>query len=176
MMLGLVNSPAVAQQIPVGLGRLADDFGVGTDTGVLDSSSGTLTSAGGSTISPTGILTIDPTAYQTAIANLNANGLDVVGVLPADGSGMPSGSSADSSGNSALNILNCGTSNCGGLTPAPSNYNYTPPTTPTSTPLCGTGSTEWINGIDNCVLMAIGGGTLLLLVLIGGKGGKKVRR
>jgi hypothetical protein len=171
MMLGLVSSPA-AQQIPFGLGRLGDDFGVGTDTGVLDSSSGTLTSGGGSTISPTGILTIDPTAYQTAIANLNANGLDVVGVLPANGSGMPAASSTDTSGSSALNILNCGTSNCGSLTPAPSNYNYTP-TSPTSTPLCGTGSTEWINGIDNCVLMAIGGGALLLLVMMGGK---KVRR
>jgi hypothetical protein len=86
----------------------------------------------------------------------------VVGTLPAGGSGFPTSSTLDAA--TQQNILNCGTSNCGALSPAPTNYNYTP--SPTSAPFCGAGSTQWISGIDNCVLIGVGVVGLVIILAI----------
>ena len=48
---------------------------------------------------------------------------------------------------------------------------YVLPTPPTpAAPLCGTGSTQWVSGIDNCVLLGIGGAGFLLLILMSSRG------
>jgi hypothetical protein len=38
-----------------------------------------------------------------------------------------------------------------------------PPPAPISPPFCGTGSTQWISGIDNCVLLGVSALCILLV-------------
>lgn len=66
------------------------------------------------------------------------------------------------------NILNCTDATCGSLILSPSGN-------PSTTPFCGAGSTQWLTGTDNCVLLAwIAGGAAVFALLLGS--GKRGRR